>query len=867
MNRNKRRSHQAAARKGSPDSMNPEFRGMMQNALALHRDGRLDQAIAAYDAVLAREPLHSDALQYMGVAKMQTGETEEAVDLLRRAVAVHPKNSQAQYNLGLAMREIGRDAKALAAFRRAVAASPENFEAHNAHAGMLLETFNELEAAEGHLRNALKINPNYGPARSNLALVLDARGRLEDAATEAHAAARLAPSHAPVLITLGSILLKLGDTEKAVQVLRDAVRISPENSNAHANLGVALKFIGAPSDAEAELKRALELDPENSKFLNDLALFYSDSGRLEEAESLLVRAVILKPDDAALHANLGLIYRRLEKWGRSITSFRQAFDLEGKNLKRAQEFVDSLSGAHFLQANYQLWTDLERGLGIDGVNHDSLSAPAARMFRNSQQVAPLIDAVNRGDFELSAMDVQKGEALAPLSTPFASLLLKRVVIPDVTLEVLFTNIRRNLLKLAVNGRLPEKMKAQTLNFICALAWQCYLNEYIYSESAEESAETASLQRQIDERLQQATERPPRAAIAVLACYRSLDELATRELLQADELATRDDAFGRMITQQIRNPSAERELMKSLSELGISSDATSKKVRHQYEVSPYPRWISVSRPKPRPLRALLSDLFPNADLSRLRLSAEPEILVAGCGTGSHAIEAALRYRNSHVLAMDLSRASLAYGKRQAEVLGVEQITWAHGDILALSKDTRRYDMIDCAGVLHHMRDPIVGWQILRDKLKPGGVMKIGLYSNLARSQFARLGEGSVAADITAERIRACRQDIIALPTDAPLKRLLTLRDFYTLSECRDLLFHVEEHRFTLPEIARCLDELEFDFIGFETRERSVIDRYRARFLDDPGAANLDNWHTFETENPEIFVGMYQFWAQPLPGPAV
>ena len=847
--------------------MNPECRDIMQNALALHRDGQIDQAIAAYGSVLAREPRHSDALQYMGVAKMQVGQTEEAVDLLRRAVLVYPKNSQAQYNLGLAMRETGRDAKALAAFRRAVAAAPKNFEAHTALAGMLLEKFNELDAAEKHLRSALAANPNYGPARNNLAFLLSAQGQMEAAAIEARKATRLEPNHAPPLITLGTILLELDDAEEATRVLRDAVRLSPKHADARANLGVALKSIGALSDAEAEFKRALELDPENIRSLNSLAVLYSESGRFEEAESLLLRAVSLRPQDAALHSNLGLIYRRCNRWSESITGYRQALDLDGENLKRAQDFVDSLSGAHFLQANNQLWTDLERGLGIDDINHDSLSAPAAQMFRNSQQVAALIDTVNRDDFELSATDVQKGQVLASLSTPFASLLLQRVVIPDVTLEGLFTKIRGSLLKLAVSGRLPEKMKAPTLNFICNLAWQCYLNEYIYSESAEESSETASLQKQIDERLQQPNERPPRAAIAVLACYRSLDELVTREILQAHELAVRNDAFGRLITQQIRNPSAERALMKSLSELGTSSDTTSARVRHQYEVNPYPRWISVSRPRERPLRALLSDLFPYADLSRLRLSAEPELLVAGCGTGSHAIEAALRYRNSHVLAMDLSRASLAYGKRQAEALDIERVTWAHGDILALAEDTRCFDMIDCAGVLHHMRDPMAGWRILRDKLKPGGVMKIGLYSNMARSQFARLGEDSAAANNAAERIRAYRQEIIMLPKDAPLKRLLTLRDFYALSECRDLLFHVEEHGFTLPEIARCLDELELEFIGFEIRERSAIDRYRARFSDDPGAARLDNWHTFETENPGIFIGMYQFWVQPRHGLAV
>ena len=160
----------------------------------------------------------------------------------------------------------------------------------------------------------------------------------------------------------------------------------------------------------------------------------------------------------------------------------------------------------------------------------------------------------------------------------------------------------------------------------------------------------------------------------------------------------------------------------------------------------------------------------------------------------------------------------YGKRQGEALGVDRIEWARGDILALAGFERRFDMIDCGGVLHHMREPMGGWRILRNLLKPGGVMKIGLYSELARAEFVGLG-AELAAVATAEenladRIRSYRHEIIALPDDAPLKRVLALHDFYTLSECRDLLFHIKEHHFNLPEIARCLDALDLEFIGFE-----------------------------------------------------
>ena len=44
-----------------------------------------------------------------------------------------------------------------------------------------------------------------------------------------------------------------------------------------------------------------------------------------------------------------------------------------------------------------------------------------------------------------------------------------------------------------------------------------------------------------------------------------------------------------------------------------------------------------------------------------------------------------------------------------------------------------------------------------------------------------------------------------------KSVFRFRDYYTLSELKDLMFHVQEHRFTIPQIKDLLDEFEpFEF---------------------------------------------------------
>ena len=95
----------------------------------------------------------------------------------------------------------------------------------------------------------------------------------------------------------------------------------------------------------------------------------------------------------------------------------------------------------------------------------------------------------------------------------------------------------------------------------------------------------------------------------------------------------------------------------------------------------------------------------------------------------------------------------------------------------------------------------------------------------------------------------------------LSMLVSRSDFYTIAECRDLLFHVEEHRVTVPEIAGLLDAFGLRFDGFLLSEE-IETRYRERYPDDPRMDNLDNWNSFEAAFPYAFSGMYIFWAQNL-----
>ena len=126
--------------------------------------------------------------------------------------------------------------------------------------------------------------------------------------------------------------------------------------------------------------------------------------------------------------------------------------------------------------------------------------------------------------------------------------------------------------------------------------------------------------------------------------------------------------------------------------------------------------------------------------------------------------------------------------------------------------------------------------------------------------ALIAEAGYAA--TAEDIRRCRRHIIglAIDSDLELSKICARQSFFTLSECRDLLFHVQEHRFTLPRIDGALKTLGLRFLGFNFEDRKALTTFRKSHPGKDALTSLSLWHRFELENPDTFRGMYQFWCR-------
>jgi SAM-dependent methyltransferase len=452
-------------------------------------------------------------------------------------------------------------------------------------------------------------------------------------------------------------------------------------------------------------------------------------------------------------------------------------------------------------------------------------------------------------------DISTAEINAIIRDPYFRTVLENSAVYDSALERWLTALRASILRAAADRR---DMDDDALTFCAALARQCFINEYVFAVDPAEQDALEKLRAAVSDALaRNAAIQPPE--LLALAMYVPLHDLAGAEVLTKTAWP---DPVANVVTQQVVEPQAEIALRDGIARLTAIGDGVTAQVRQQYEENPYPRWASLAAP-PWPLLSLddhLRRILPTAPFRPVGHDDNLDILVVGCGTGRHALELAQSYRGAHVLAIDLSLASLASAKRRTPPRLSGIVEFAQADIMALGSLDRRFDLINAAGVFHHMPDPWAGWREINKLMKPNGVMQVGLYSAHARRDIV------TARRIIAERgyqpsaagIRKLRHD---LTTSGDKFAFMQLDDYFTVSTCRDLLFHVHEVQTTIPEIKAFLDANGLKFIGFDFGALEGQEHYRNLFARNGWSlGDLDRWDAFERANPLLFAGMYIFWVQ-------
>ena len=742
------------------------------------------------------------ALQ-QGVEAHKTGQVQEADRLSTAILKAQPKHPDANHNMGVLAVGVGKVQESLPFFKTALEANPNTAQFWLSYIDALIK-LERLADAQAVFDQA-KGNGARGDGFDKLKQQLKGVGQTAIYASKNQNAPK---------DQLQSLMddCHQGQFQKALDKAAQMLQVFPESIPLYNVSSAAYASLGRLDLALDMHKKATNIMPNNPEAFYNIGVTYNKHGKLEEAIKAYSKALAIKPDFHEAWNNIGNTLVNV-KFNRSSPEFRRIITslLSDKSYVRPK---DICSAAISL-------------LKFDPVIKNLIQKNP--QDRNHVQTEETIKALSELRILLKLMSV----------CPLADLGLEEII------KYIRAEILDSVFEMAATSGL--------ILFQSALALQCFTNEYIYTETDIETKALEALEILVKNRLTNG-EQPTPQSVLCLASYKALHEYEWCDLI-----AITSD-IEEVYVRQVIEPKQEVRMKPDIKVLNEVSDKVSSKVREQYEESPYPRWINLGlRLKPAPISVIASELKLKLFNPAVNKVEAPNILIAGCGTGQHSIETAARFKNAKVLAIDLSLSSLAYAKRKTAELYFKNIDYMQADILDLGKLDMQFDIVESAGVLHHMDNPMAGWRVLTDCIKQGGLMKIGLYSELARQHIVKIREEICQSDIGSSdfEMKSFRKIVIKADEEHH-KKILDSPDFYSISNLRDLLFHVQEHRFTLLKIKDCIDELGLKFCGFEGDK--IVSHFKLTNTGSDDHYDLDKWAAFEEINPNAFMGMYQFWCQ-------
>jgi tetratricopeptide (TPR) repeat protein len=261
-----------------PQPSSPEA---FAEALAFHRDGRLEEAASRYEAALGEAPKHFEALHFLGLVRIRQGRHDEAQKLLRKALNQNPGSAEVNNSLGFTLAAQGRHDEATARYDKALALKPDFPQARN-NLGIALADLGRHEAAMAEYRQAIALEPGYAEALANLGVSLAALGRPAEAIPNFEAALARRPGFAEAALNLGNAQFALGAFADAIASYERAIAAAPGSARAYNNLGRALEALNRHEEAILCYAKAAALAPDYAGAQWNLALAHLALGDFAE---------------------------------------------------------------------------------------------------------------------------------------------------------------------------------------------------------------------------------------------------------------------------------------------------------------------------------------------------------------------------------------------------------------------------------------------------------------------------------------------------------------------------------------------------------------------------------------------------------
>jgi len=304
----------------------PAATASISRAKELHEQGRLDDAVPQYQAVLAERPDDAEALHLYGVLQFQRGYVAEAETLIRRAISISPQPLWLA-NLGSILAHQGHRADALEQFEAALRIDSKHVQTLVRLGNTLIE-LRRYESALSAYGRALKVAPMLLDALCNQGAALRALGRYQEALETYERALTVDPRSFESLYNLGNVLRDLQRYPQALGNYERALAVMPGSPEVLSARGRTLIDLGRPKEALASFNEAIAAKPDFVEALYNSAVALERLGRAEEAIQRCNRVLALENRHAKAFASRGNALLHLKQYEEALSDYDLALEIE-----------------------------------------------------------------------------------------------------------------------------------------------------------------------------------------------------------------------------------------------------------------------------------------------------------------------------------------------------------------------------------------------------------------------------------------------------------------------------------------------------------------------------------------------------------
>lgn len=301
----------------SPD----DFRSLLGKGEALLVLGRLDEAGAALTRAATIDAYYPKPFMLLGVVAYMKGELADSEVWLGRALAVSLPDPSALTALSLVHARLGRYRSAATELAQALTANPGFWQAELAR-GYLAENEGKPQDAISAYLRALQVKDTSGIVHFKLAGAYHVIGEKDSAINELYLSLENGYRPVEVFKLLGRIEYESENYAVAARHLRYAIAAEDKDSDAHYMLAMCCLKLGLDRLAQKHFRTAGDHDPGHVGAFNGLGYLAYRSGSFKEATAMFAKAQMADPKNAYASEGLAMINQILN-WDRWEDTFKR----------------------------------------------------------------------------------------------------------------------------------------------------------------------------------------------------------------------------------------------------------------------------------------------------------------------------------------------------------------------------------------------------------------------------------------------------------------------------------------------------------------------------------------------------------------